>query len=74
MPTHQLMTSLILIVALVVTVEAGTKKAPAKAPKEPIDKMLAEIRKGDPKALIVVGLQFYPGIPFGRRPMTSKSW
>jgi hypothetical protein len=44
------MTSLILIGALVVIVEAGTKKAPAKAPIEPIDKMLAEIRKGDPKA------------------------
>jgi hypothetical protein len=66
MPTRQLLTSLMLIIALVGTVEAGTKKAPAKAPKEPIDKMLAEIRKGDPKGLIVAGLQFYPGIPLGK--------
>src|SRR5262245_7848085 len=66
MPTHQLMTLLIPIIALVVTVGAGTKKAPAKAPKEPIDNMLAEIRKGDPKASIVAGLQFHPGIPFAK--------
>ena len=53
MPTRQLITSLILIAAFVVTVEAGTKKPPGKAPQEPIDKMLATIRKGDPKGLIV---------------------
>jgi hypothetical protein len=28
--------------------------------------MLAEIRKGDPKGLIVAQLQFYPGIPLGK--------
>jgi hypothetical protein len=47
------------------TAEAGTKKAPPKAPQEPIDQMLAEIRKGDPKGLIVAELRFYPGIPLG---------
>ena len=66
MHTHLLLASLTLLVGLVVTVEAGTKKAPAKAPKEPIDQMLAEIRKGDPKGLIVRELRFYPGIPLGK--------
>src|SRR5918992_308500 len=66
MPTRQLITSLILIAAFVVTVEAGTKKPPGKAPQEPIDKMLATIRKGDPKGLIVSELRFYPGIPLGK--------
>jgi hypothetical protein len=55
-----------LIVALVGTVEAGSKKAPAKAPKKPIDKMLAFIRQHDPKGAIVRELQFYPGMPLGK--------
>jgi hypothetical protein len=66
MRIHLFPALLTLIVALVVTVEGGTKKAPAKAPKEPIDRMLAEIRRGDPKGLIVRELQFYPGIPLGK--------
>lgn len=67
MPIRPLRTLLILIVALVVAVEAGTKKAPAKAPQEPIDQMLAKIRQGDPKGLIVAELQFYAsGMPLGK--------
>jgi hypothetical protein len=63
MPTLRLITSLILIIAFAATVEAGTKKTTPKASQEPIDKMMAEIRKGDPKGLIVAELRFYPGIP-----------
>jgi hypothetical protein len=62
MPTCQPITSVTLIVALVVTVEAGTDRAP----KGPIDKMLAEIRKDDPKGFIVAALRSYPGIPLGK--------
>jgi hypothetical protein len=66
-PIRPLMSLLILVVALVVSVEAGTKKAPAKAPLEPIDKMLAKIREGDPKGVIVAELQFYAsGMPLGQ--------
>jgi hypothetical protein len=36
MSAHLLLRSLTLMLALALTVEAGTKKGPAKAPKEPI--------------------------------------
>jgi hypothetical protein len=63
-PIRPLMTLLILVVAFGVAVYAGTKKAPANAPQEPIDKTLAKIRQGDPKGVIVAELRFYAsGMP-----------
>src|SRR4030095_1447559 len=66
MPAHLLLGSLTLMLALALTVEAGTKKAPAKAPKEPIKKMMAFIRQYDPKGALVRELRFYPGMPLGK--------
>jgi hypothetical protein len=66
MHRRSLVTLLILVVTLVVSGEAGTKKVPAKTPQESIDKMLAKIRQGDPKGLIVAEVQFYAsGFPLG---------
>jgi hypothetical protein len=59
MQIRQRIILLIWVVALAVSGEAGTIKAPPKAPQEPIDRMLAKIREGDPKGLIVMELRFY---------------
>jgi len=57
---------LLVVVTLVVSVEAGSKKVPAKTPQEPIDKLLATIRHSDPKGLIVAELRPYPAGGFPR--------
>jgi hypothetical protein len=58
MRTHQLMSHLMMMLACVVVVEAGTKKAPPKeppAPLAPLDQLTAKMRQGDPRGLIVTG-------------------
>jgi hypothetical protein len=56
MHTRQLITSLILIVALVVSADAGTTSG-----QVPLIQMEKELRLSDPQRLIVSAVQFYGG-------------
>ena len=74
MHTHQLISLLIVMLALVVSVEAGTKKSPPKEPEvptTPIDRPTATLRQIDPKGQIVGTVRAGEGAHIARIVVTD---